>query len=725
MNISDSIKEAFYQIRSNSYSVITAVGIISIILLVFGMYLLAIYNINILVENLKKDMQVIAYFDKAIADEDINSTKSEIEMFKEVEKVLYIPNEQALEMLAHDVENAKDIVKELKGNPLPDSFRISLKSDARNPEGIKRLAARLKGINTISEIEYGEEWVERLNVFISTVRVIGVVSGGLMILIVLFTISNTVKFTLLVRRDHFENIQYGGNSDSLNKMPYVIEGGILGLIGGVCSIIMLFLVYNLLLYKIPPAVYVWLGGLRFSFIPFKEMVLLVATGIITGCLGSWMSIGRFMGGRFTGGRFMGGRFIGGGSSGGRNAGRRYTGVAIFLFLCLNVTDISYAKSKVSRTPEGQPEGKNIEKDIAQKRKKLEDLSKEIKEKKKASKEAAVEEKKVKQVIETKEKDLDSKKKELTKVHKNLVSKEMEIKSTQSGMGSLTYDLVKKKREMADFLVYVYKSHAGRNTGLAANILASNDYHDFMLRAKYEDILIGETNRIMQGLGDEVDKLHGQLSLLNRKHNTLVSEKSKLQKDKQEIETEVKASRVKLVTIQDRKAEYEKDLKRLESSSAALKGLIESYEKKRSSERVVSSGTGFGKEKGRLTWPIAGDVMSRFGKQKHPEFDAYIFKKGIEIAAVNGKNVKAVYNGIVAYADWLQGYGLMTIIDHGNSYYSIYGHASKLFVAKGSKVKEGQVIAVAGSGNSSDKDGIYFEIRQNGQAIDPLPWLGLR
>ena len=214
------------------------------------------------------------------------------------------------------------------------------------------------------------------------------------------------------------------------------------------------------------------------------------------------------------------------------------------------------------------------------------------------------------------------------------------------------------------------------------------------------------------------------SLLNRKHNTLVSEKSKLQKDKQEIETEVKASRVKLVTIQDRKAEYEKDLKRLESSSAALKGLIESYEKKRSSEKVVSSGTGFGKEKGRLTWPVAGDVMSRFGKQKHPEFDAYIFKKGIEIAAVNGKNVKAVYNGIVAYADWLQGYGLMTIIDHGNSYYSIYGHASKLFVAKGSKVKEGQVIAVAGSGNSSDKDGIYFEIRQNGQAIDPLPWLSI-
>ncbi|MBI5192241.1 MAG: peptidoglycan DD-metalloendopeptidase family protein [Nitrospirae bacterium] len=714
MNLSDSIKEALNQIRSNSHSVITAVGIISIILLVFGMYLLAIYNINNLVENLKKDMQVIAYFDKALADEEINSIKNEIEGFKEVGNVTYIPKDQALEILAHDVENAREIVKELKGNPLPDSMRITLKSDARTPEGIKRLAARLKDISAVNEVEYGVEWVERLNVFISTARVIGVVSGGLMILIVLLTISNTVKFTLLVRREHFENIQYGGNADSVKKLPYVIEGGILGLIGGVCSLILLLLVYNLILYKIPPAVYVWLGGLRFSFIPFKEMLLLPATGIITGCFGSWVSIGKFTNGKITGGGF----------SGSRSAGGRYTGVAIFLILCLNVTDISYAKSKSGRTHEGQPEAQNIEKEIAQKRKKLEDLSKEIKEKKKASKEAAVEEKKVKQVIETKEKDLDSKKKELVKVHKTLEEKDKEIKNTQSDMSSLTSDLVKKKREMADFLIYVYKSHSVRNTGLAANIVASNDYHDFMLRSKYEDKLIGETNRIMQGLGDEVDKLHGQLSLLNRRHNTLVSEKGKLQKDKQVIEGEVKESRVKLVSIQDRKAEYEKDLQRLESASAALKGLIESYERKRSSEKVVSPGTGIGKEKGRLTWPLAGDVMSRFGKQKHPEFDAYVFKKGIEIIAGNEKNVKAVYNGIVAYADWLKGYGLMTIIDHGNSFYSIYGHASKLFVSKGSKVKEGQVIAVAGSGNSSEKDGIYFELRQNGQAVDPLPWLSI-
>ena len=78
---------------------------------------------------------------------------------------------------------------------------------------------------------------------------------------------------------------------------------------------------------------------------------------------------------------------------------------------------------------------------------------------------------------------------------------------------------------------------------------------------------------------------------------------------------------------------------------------------------------------------------------------------------------------MAYADWLQGYGLMLILDHGNSYYSIYGHASKIVVSKGAKIKRGQVIAVAGKGNVTGRDGIYFELRHHGEAVDPLAWLG--
>lgn len=684
----EEIREAFSQILSNRYTTMTAVGIMSIILLVFGMFLLSFYNLNLFAETLKRNMQVIAYLDNPVSPEKLQEIKEEIKSFEEVEKIAYISKDYALEMLARDTASIREIVEELKGNPLPDSFRISLKGNARNPEGIKALVEKVKGIREVNDIGYGEEWVERLNVLISTVKVIGWVIGGIMGLVVLFIIFNTVKFTLLTRREEIEIMKFAGATNLFIKIPFVIEGGILGLISAVGSVVMLFFTYKLVLYKIPPAAYVWLGGIEFVFISYEAIVFVICTGVILGCLGSWVSVGR------------------------------YLGVAIILFLCLNVNNTTFAKMKDARDIETQ----GVEKKIEESQKKLEDINRRIREKKKASKQAAVEEKRVKQKIEVKEKDLTGKKRDIKKVSKTLVEKEREIERAQRDIDNLTSDISGKKREMVDFLRNLYKSHTLRHSGVTEILLASTDYHDFIMKSKYEGLLISEANRIMKDLREEVDTLEAQLLFMNRRYYTLLAEKEKLYKDKATLEKEVRANRIRLAGIRDKKAEYEAELKRLAGASAALKNLIESYEKKRSQQASVN--TGFGKEKGRLMWPLSGDIVSKFGRQKHPEFDAYVFKKGIEIVSDREREVKAVFDGVVAYAEWLNGHGLIAIIDHGNSYYSVYAHASKLLVSKGGKVKKGQVIAVAGngSGNLSDREGIYFEIRHNGQPVDPLAWL---
>lgn len=685
----DAIKRAFSQMISNRYTTVSAVGIISIILLVFGMFLLSFYNLNIFAETLKSDMQVIAYIDNNLSLERLQTIKGEIEGFREVEKVTYISKDYALEMLSRDKTSIREMVKELKGNPLPDSFRISLTGNSMTPEGIKALVEKLKGVREIDDIEYGEEWVERLNVLISTARIIGAVVGGVLILVVLFTVSNTIKFTLLTRREEIEVMKFAGATNLFIKIPFIIEGGVLGLISAISSVLMLFFTYKIILYKIPPAAYVWLGGIEFTFIPYGAIAFLIGIGIILGCFGSWVSVGR------------------------------YLRVAIFLFLCLNINNVTFAKVKDVKGIEGQ----SIEKEIEESQKRLENINKQIREKKRASKQAAVEEKKVKKNIEVKEKNLSSKKKDLKRANTNIVEKEREIDRAQGDIDTLAADITKKKREMADFLRYVYKSHIGRQRGLAGILLASNDYNDFIMRSKYEDRLIGEANRLIKGLGKEVDDLQGQLLLLNKRRYTLLTEKDKLLRDKSMIEQDVRKNRVKLTSIQERRGEYEKELKKLANASMALKNLIESYEKR--SSQLASIDTGFGKEKGRLMWPLAGDVVSKFGRQKHPEFDAYIYKKGIEIASNTGREVRVVYDGVVAYADLLKGYGLIAIIDHGNSYYSIYAHASRLLVSKGNRVRKGQAIAIAGngSGNLSEREGIYFEIRHNGQPVDPLAWLG--
>jgi cell division protein FtsX len=126
----EGIREAFLQIKAYRYIAFTAIGIMSFILLVFGIFLLSFYNITIFAETLKSDMQVIAYLDYSVPHERVDSIKNEIEDFREVEAVKFISRDYALEMLSKNILSVREIVKELDGNPLPDSFRISLVSDA-------------------------------------------------------------------------------------------------------------------------------------------------------------------------------------------------------------------------------------------------------------------------------------------------------------------------------------------------------------------------------------------------------------------------------------------------------------------------------------------------------------------------------------------------------------------------------------------------------------------
>jgi septal ring factor EnvC (AmiA/AmiB activator) len=126
--------------------------------------------------------------------------------------------------------------------------------------------------------------------------------------------------------------------------------------------------------------------------------------------------------------------------------------------------------------------------------------------------------------------------------------------------------------------------------------------------------------------------------------------------------------------------------------------------------------------GSFLWPAKGKVVSFFGRQKHPTFDTYINKKGIEIEAREGSPIRSVSAGKVVYADWLKGYGLVVIVDHTNGFYSLYAHASKLLVAEGNAVTMGQMIGHTGETGVTEEDTLYFELRKGTTPIDPLKWL---
>lgn len=128
---------------------------------------------------------------------------------------------------------------------------------------------------------------------------------------------------------------------------------------------------------------------------------------------------------------------------------------------------------------------------------------------------------------------------------------------------------------------------------------------------------------------------------------------------------------------------------------------------------------FASLRGKLLWPCRGDLIQRFGALRST---GKYHSQGIMIATAQGEPVRAVFYGRIAFADWLRGYGLLLIVDHGDGYMSLYAHNQSLFKEVGDWVDTGEIIAQAGKSGGYQKIGVYFEIRHQGKPTDPLAWL---
>ena len=135
----------------------------------------------------------------------------------------------------------------------------------------------------------------------------------------------------------------------------------------------------------------------------------------------------------------------------------------------------------------------------------------------------------------------------------------------------------------------------------------------------------------------------------------------------------------------------------------------------------SSGSSFTNLKGSLRLPVRGTVGNRFGAARQ-EGSTW---KGLFIRAGAGSEVRAIAAGRVVFADWMRGFGNLMIVDHGGNYLSIYGNNDALLKQVGDSLRGGEVIASVGNSGGNPESGLYFELRHQGQPIDPLKWVSLK
>jgi murein hydrolase activator len=155
--------------------------------------------------------------------------------------------------------------------------------------------------------------------------------------------------------------------------------------------------------------------------------------------------------------------------------------------------------------------------------------------------------------------------------------------------------------------------------------------------------------------------------------------------------------------------------KLKREAAALEKLVEDL-RRAMSDLPPTGGQAFEKVRGRLAWPVAGKLTARFGQSR----GGGLKWNGVMIEAARGTAVKALYDGRVAYADWLPGMGLLVIVDHGG-YMSLYAHNEQLYKSVGDGVSAGEAIATVGDSGGRSVPGLYLEIRRGTRPVDPVPW----
>lgn len=245
----------------------------------------------------------------------------------------------------------------------------------------------------------------------------------------------------------------------------------------------------------------------------------------------------------------------------------------------------------------------------------------------------------------------------------------------------------------------------------ARVLAYNRY--------FQRARIGRIDRLstdLEALANVQDSIRRQTAELASTRDARAAESARLETERSEREALVRELEAKLKEQGARAAALGKDEKALASLIEKLRDVFADIPKQ------LSGAEPFASLRGRLAWPLSGGrIVTAFGAAD----ESGRRSSGLLLAARTGTAVHAVSHGRVAFADWLRGYGLMIIIDHGDGYLSLYGCNEMLLKDVGDWVDAGETIATSGASGGQKTPGLYFELRARGQAVDPQTWLRRR
>ncbi|MDH5428489.1 MAG: peptidoglycan DD-metalloendopeptidase family protein [Nitrospirota bacterium] len=366
------------------------------------------------------------------------------------------------------------------------------------------------------------------------------------------------------------------------------------------------------------------------------------------------------------------------------------------------------------------EPKSIENEMTQERKRLEELQKKIAESKEKATKAEKQHGSVLKNIEQLDQRLYRTKKERNRIDADIKEKDQEIATLNINISDLEKNVQTHREAVTARLRLLYID--GR-AGYLKTLFTAETFADAANRMDYIAWIAQRENGLVRQFQEDLTNLQHLKDQQAKARETLLALQGETQSTIKEISGLKRKKRTVLVSLSKEKDTHERAVEDLKRSAEQVDSLLKALDQRfQLAQAQLRKAPGKIPSLGSFLWPVKGKVVSFFGRQKHPTFDTYVTKKGIEIQAREGSPIHSVSSGNVVYADWLKGYGLVAIVDHTNGFYSLYAHASKLLVAEGNAVTMGQMIGHTGDTGVTENDVLYFELRKGTTPIDPLKWL---
>lgn len=287
------LREAWANISTNRTTTMVAILTTAFTLACVGIFLLLYVNLRAAAGWLQDDIKIMVYLD----DRAVAATVAELEQQLRIDRAVYalhfVSKEQALGEFKAQFPSDSHLLEGLGQNPLPASFVVTLSPPFRSPVAIKRWADRIGGLAGVAKVDYNQDWIDALSTVIRSIEVVAIGIGLILSAAAVTIIANTIRLTLFARRDEIAILQLIGATKTFIRIPYLLEGAVLGGLGSAISLFMLKTLYELFRQQMRTTGR--LSGLDqlMMFFPPSICLMLVAVGIVLGCAASFVSLRRF------------------------------------------------------------------------------------------------------------------------------------------------------------------------------------------------------------------------------------------------------------------------------------------------------------------------------------------------------------------------------------------------------------------------------------------------